>query len=78
MTDQARAIKAYNGLHENIDRMGKTLLEYMRHPDVTPEQAEAARQKYLTCYQSWIAARIDLRKRYPPKTGVFQRPLPWN
>jgi hypothetical protein len=70
----------YHSLHATIDAMGKTLLEIMRHPEVSNEQLDEARLKYFTSYAMWIAARMELRKRYPdqPGRGMWQKELPWN
>lgn len=79
--DRAHAVEVYKKLHANVDSMGKTLLKYLRHPEVTADQAEAARQQYLSVYQSWIDTRIKLRERFPQPTGtrgLYQKELPWN
>lgn len=76
--DVQHAIEKYNGLHDNLDAYGKLVLRYLRNRDVTPQQAEAMRQRYLTMYQSWIDARLALRSKFPRTTSAQQRPLPWN
>jgi hypothetical protein len=67
----------YHSLHATIDAMGKALLELMRHAEATNEQLDEARLKYFTSYAMWIAARMELRKRYPGP-ALTQLELPWN
>jgi hypothetical protein len=77
MKSERDLITKYNELHRLIDAMGKALLELLRHPEATNEQLDEARLKYFTAYGSWIAARVDLRKRYPGEP-VTQLEFPWN
>ena len=74
-----QAAVTYKAMVKNLDAMGKTLLELMRHPQATDDQVKAARHAYLDCYQSWIAARIKLREAYPQTfRESMYRPLPWH
>jgi hypothetical protein len=77
MKSERDLVAKYNELHQLIDRMGKTLLELMRHPEATNEQIDEARLKYYLCYAAWVDARIELRRRYPGEP-VTQLEFPWN
>ena len=72
-------IAKYNALHDTVDKMGKALLELMRHPDATAQQLDEGRLKYFVMYNAWIEARMELRKAYPQKLGrgMWQKELPW-
>lgn len=59
------AVRVYKEMKANIDHMGKSVLEMLRHPDATPDQIDTARQVYFSAYQSWIQARVAILKRYP-------------
>jgi hypothetical protein len=79
MKSERELVAKYHDIHETVDKMGKALLELMRHPDATAEQLDEGRLKYFVTYNTWVQARMELRKLYPAKPlNPFQRELPWN
>ena len=67
----------YKALHAKVNDMGKLCLAMMRCPTATKEDIWNARQSYYTVYQQWIAVRVMLQEKHPPKQlGMF--PEPWN
>ena len=64
-----KAQQVYKQMKDNLDRMGKTVLKMLRHPDATPDQIDTVRQTYFSAYQSWINARVEILKRFPELRG---------
>jgi hypothetical protein len=67
-----RRLALYKRVADNLDVMGKHVLELVRHPDTTTQQMDRARIAYCAAYAGYAKVRGQLQERHTDYR------LPWN
>lgn len=71
---RAKARVAYIELRKNLIKMGGTVLEMMRHPDVSAEQVMQTHLSYSKVYGSFVETTKLLREKFLLRGTLISEP----